>query len=184
MDEAKKKALLEKMREIRKVGSRDDLQKAIDMYRKSGFGPQHSTQETADMGEEFLRGQKDSIRVPGTKEEITDVMKVKGKKPKLNLNKDKLMQKTGSEFAENLAKKRALHKLVGKAAKSGLKAIPVIGPLAAALASGDASAAIPVLGDAESLGPQKGSLGSIIEDPEATPEMRRKAIEDLKKGRR
>jgi hypothetical protein len=59
--------------------------------------------------------------------------------------KSRLPQVTGDEFSKKIARKRALMKM-GKIAGKGLKSIPVIGGVLSALASGDASAAIPVLG--------------------------------------
>lgn len=67
--------------------------------------------------------------------------------------------------------------------KSGtFKALPFVGPAlgaAAAMSSGDASAAIPVLSEAESLGPEKGSEDYEIENPQANPELRRAALQKL-----
>jgi len=71
--------------------------------------------------------------------------------------------------------------------KSGtFKAIPVVGPaIGAGIAamSGDANAAsaLPILGEADSLGPEKGSEDYSIENPQASPELRRKALESLLK---
>src|ERR1043165_329374 len=61
---------------------------------------------------------------------------------------------SGSDFTEKIAKLRALKSLGTKA----LGAVPVLGGLASAAMSQDASAAIPVLDSAEPLGPAKGSL--------------------------
>lgn len=71
--------------------------------------------------------------------------------------------------------------------KSGtFKALPIIGTgLGAGLAllSGEANAAsaLPILGEAGDLGPQKGSVDYEIENPQANPEARRKALESLLK---
>jgi hypothetical protein len=67
--------------------------------------------------------------------------------------------------------------------KSGtFKALPIVGPAigaAAALSSGDVSAAIPVLSEADSLGPQKGSEDYEIENPQANPDVRKAALQRL-----
>lgn len=66
------------------------------------------------------------------------------------------------------------------------KALPIIGPaIGAGIAamSGDANAAsgLPILGEAENLGPQKGSIDDMIENPKSgmTSEQRKKALEML-----
>jgi hypothetical protein len=66
------------------------------------------------------------------------------------------------------------------------KALPFIGPAlgaAAAINSGEASAAIPILNEADNLGPEEGSIESIVEDPTKSYEQRRKAIEQLSQRR-
>lgn len=71
----------------------------------------------------------------------------------------------------------------------GLKSIPVVGPAlgtATAFMTGDATAGVPILGEADSLGPEKGSIDDMIENPPRgmTPEQRRKALESLLKENR
>lgn len=66
------------------------------------------------------------------------------------------------------------------------KAIPLIGPaIGAGLAamSGDANAtsALPILGEAESLGPEKGSADWEIENPQRNPAARRAALQSILK---
>jgi hypothetical protein len=64
------------------------------------------------------------------------------------------------------------------------KALPFVGPAlgaASALSSGDLSAAIPILNEAESLGPEKGSAEYTIENPRASAEARRAALESMLK---
>jgi hypothetical protein len=67
--------------------------------------------------------------------------------------------------------------------KSGtFKALPIVGPAigaAAALSSGDVSAAVPILSEAESLGPEKGSEDYAIENPQRDPAVRRAVLERL-----
>lgn len=73
----------------------------------------------------------------------------------------------------------------GKLAKS----VPLVGPAIAAgatmLATGDVSAATqsatPGLNEAENLGPEAGSLESMVEDPTKSYEQRQKAIQELSK---
>jgi hypothetical protein len=65
-----------------------------------------------------------------------------------------------------------------------LKALPIVGPvIGAGLAamSGDANAAsaMPILGEADSLGPEKGSEDYAIENPQANPAARRAALQKL-----
>ena len=62
-------------------------------------------------------------------------------------------------------------KAVGKLAKKGLKMLPIVGGVATALATNDAAAAVPFLGDSAELGPEKGSLDRKLESgDELTPE--------------
>lgn len=66
------------------------------------------------------------------------------------------------------------------------KAIPFIGPAlgaAAAINTGEASAAIPILNEADDLGSPEGSLESVVEDPTNSYEVRKKAIEQLSQRR-
>lgn len=73
--------------------------------------------------------------------------------------------------------------------KAFKSALPFIGPAIAGgatmLATGDASAALqeatPILGEAGNLGPEQGSLEEQVENPQVSPEQRRKAIETLMK---
>lgn len=70
--------------------------------------------------------------------------------------------------------------------KGAFRAIPFIGPalaVNAAVSSKDVNAAVPILGEAEPLGPEKGSIDYMIEnpDPKMTPEQRRKALDRLLK---
>jgi hypothetical protein len=71
----------------------------------------------------------------------------------------------GNDFVKKIADLRAA-KMMGKKV---LGAVPVLGGLASAAMSGDASAAVPGL-DQESLGPAPGSLDSRIENGTLTDE--------------
>jgi hypothetical protein len=66
------------------------------------------------------------------------------------------------------------------------RSIPIIGPaigagLAAMSGEANAESTLPLLGEAESLGPEAGSEDYAIENPQANPEARRKALESLLK---
>ncbi len=75
--------------------------------------------------------------------------------------------KLASAFAKKLSS-------LGSIAKRGLKMLPIVGGVAAALSSGDASAAVPGLDMADDIGPEKGSLQRRLEDGTATPEDHKK----------
>ena len=82
----------------------------------------------------------------------------------------------GTDWAKKIVKSRAAK----SALKGGLKSIPFLGGIAAALGSGDVSAAIPVLNEAEALGPEAGSPEAAIEDPSVSTEDRMKILQRLK----
>lgn len=71
-----------------------------------------------------------------------------------------------------------------KVASKGVKALPIIGGLAAALANRDASAAIPIINQAENLGPEEGSLAFKLESGTITPEERKQLIMNSLKQKR
>jgi hypothetical protein len=86
---------------------------------------------------------------------------------------------SGQDRLKKIAKLQALK----KAAKP-LKAVPIIGPAIgalAALSSGDAAAAIPILNEADATGPAKGSPEAAVEDPTLSREERQKILEKLMK---
>lgn len=109
------------------------------------------------------------IKVPGTREEINT----------------KEVQKliSGSDFVKNIEEKRLLNKAIKAGLKGGTKALSAIagpiGGIAAALASGDASAALPAGFEIEGAGPRVGSLEAVMQDPDATQEDRKKAYETM-----
>ena len=82
-----------------------------------------------------------------------------------------------------ISKLKMIGKGLSKGARTGLKAFPLIGGIMAAVSSGDASAAIPILGDADNLGPAPGSLERKLEDGTITPEERMLLEEQMKKMR-
>ena len=118
--------------------------------------------------------------------------------------------KSGADFqadkliyeAQRAAKEEALGKVgdtldyskvknfkIPRSATKLLGAVPVLGGLASALSSGDASAAVPVLDAAESTGPQAGTIDDRLERGTLTPEdkqslameqARRQALQGMK----
>lgn len=76
---------------------------------------------------------------------------------------------SGADFTEKIAAKRAALQAAKAGGKKLLGAIPLIGGLATAAMTGDASAAVPVLGDVDSLGPAPG-IDSRIENGTLTDE--------------
>ena len=84
-----------------------------------------------------------------------DVTVVKGK-PDIRNTREVLDQPSGSAFRKKIAKmtSKGAKAFAGKA----LKSIPLIGGALAAFQSGDASAAIPILGDVEGAGGGKDAM--------------------------
>lgn len=92
-------------------------------------------------------------------------------------SKNDLLHKARAAAAEKLSGKNFLNPKI-------YRSIPLIGPaIGAGIAamSGDANAAsgLPVLGEAESLGPEQGSEDWEIENPQASPAARRAALQKL-----
>lgn len=76
------------------------------------------------------------------------------------------IQQTSGSLDYNQLRKEFADKMKGVAKVGGKKllgAIPVLGGIAQAVSSQDASAAVPFLGDSDSLGPSAGSLDERIE---------------------
>lgn len=84
----------------------------------------------------------------------------------------------GEAFTDKIKRLRGLKK-AGKVASKGLKAFPLIGGLMAGLASGDASAAIPILGEADEVGAPKDSLEGRFERGELSPEERMRFLKQM-----
>lgn len=83
-------------------------------------------------------------------------------------------------------RKKAIEKILGSQTPRIYRALPFIGPaIGAGLAamSGEANAAssLPVLGEADNLGPEQGSEDWEIENPQQNPELRRQALEKLRR---
>lgn len=69
----------------------------------------------------------------------------------------------GIEETSDIAKKAGR---LSKLGKKGLKVIPFLGPILAGVVSQDANAAVPVLSEADPLGPTEGTLESKLESGE------------------
>lgn len=82
---------------------------------------------------------------------------------------------------DNSFKKLLKSKPMKEMYKKRLHSIPVIGGLAGALLSGDANAAIPILNEADTLGPQEGDEGYEIENPTPGKDRFRRLKEKIRK---
>jgi hypothetical protein len=83
-------------------------------------------------------------------------------------------------------RKTAIEKISKSKVPNIYRSIPLIGPaigagIAAMSGEANAASAMPILGEADSLGPEKGSEDYAIENPQRNPELRRKALESLLK---
>jgi hypothetical protein len=75
------------------------------------------------------------------------------------------------QFMEKAKSASKVARTVGNVAgKKVLGAIPIIGGIANAMMSNDASAAVPILDEAESVGPAKGSFDDRMENGQLSPE--------------
>lgn len=87
---------------------------------------------------------------------------------------------SGDDFVKKIANFRTAKAL----GKKVLGAVPVLGGLASAAMSGDASAAVPLLGEADNLGPAAGTLDHRIEMGQLTDEdkaqLRMQALRNIK----
>lgn len=195
----RKKALFNKLSEELSRRSREDdfpqdkLQKLLKLKDQTAKAIGREARELEKLPQ-VVKNVTDKINtneimgiVPETTEHI-DTKSITKKIPKATQNIEKrIVQKLpdAGEYAASIAKKRALLKAakkgIGKFAKTGMKSLPLVGGLAAALMSDDASAAVPVLGDVEPVGPKEGSPSSVIEDMSADPIERLKAIRALQK---
>jgi len=122
---------------------------------------------------------KDKVVIKGTTQHIKTDEKQKIKSAS-NFMKDiadkrALNKKSKASVAGNVVKKFIRGKAVKKVGKKLLGAIPFVGGAISALASGDASAAIPLIGDSDDLGPKKGTAGHTIENPSASKKKRNAA---------
>lgn len=139
---------------------------------------------------ELLRSQTDSSLL--SKEGYTspldqDIMKVKSTEKavindpikKIATGTQKIDTRTpmktisGGDFADKIARLRGLKNIAGKLPMVG----SIVGGLGAMLGSEDASAAVPILNEAETTGPQLGSFDDRLEKGQLTPE----ELQELKK---
>lgn len=100
-------------------------------------------------------GKTDKLNTVGDVVEKTNIKDFSNKMKNLGLKQD--LKATMADAIKRgddqmIDKLKMVAKKMGKGATTGLKAFPLIGGLVAAAASGDASAAIPILGDADSVG--------------------------------
>lgn len=89
-----------------------------------------------------------------------------------NIKESKAAEETASKIGE---------KVSSKVGKKLVKSIPLVGGIASAISSKDVSAAIPLLNEAEGLGPRKGSPEAQLEDPSVSAKERARIGELLKK---
>lgn len=127
---------------------------------------------------------------PSEAQELTDIKDYKERAKRLALKQD--LSATATDAAKRgdvktlkkinkIAKKFNIGKAAKKVGKKLLGAVPFVGGLASAIATKDASAAIP--GDISATGPGKGTPSSVIENPDSTPAQRKAAIKELLKKR-
>lgn len=102
--------------------------------------------------------------------EVVPVSNASDWQAKIAAKRAALAEKSGKKVVENSIDYNDIRKGIKHAApamkgvgKKLLGAIPLLGGLASAAMSGDADAAIPILGEAESLGPQPGTIDHKIE---------------------
>lgn len=113
-----------------------------------------------------------------TPAELVD--KIRGKTASRNTYS--LLANAVQDSWDNVAQQADLNKIKAKIPSllSRVKSVPVLGSAlgaAAAISSGDVSAGVPILGEAESLEPSPED--AIIENPQANPELRKQALQRL-----
>jgi len=142
-------ALLQKFAEI-KAKDRDYAQQALNKLKGS-----------VDLGE-FKKV------IPNVTEHIDDIQKAKGFIPAEGIGAvQKLI--SGKDFINKIANIKAAKEL----SKMGSKAMPLVGNISSAYLSGDPGMAIPILNEAEALGPKPGTIDYKYERGEQlTPEER------------
>lgn len=136
---------------------------------------------------EFLRSQNDSSLLDKsnyTSPLNQDVMKVKGNQTMANATepvtriknatqhidtKTPMNTISGSAFKDKIARLRGLKSIANKIPMLG----SVVGGIGAMLGSENASAAVPILNEAESVGPQQGSFDDRLEKGLLTEEEKR-----------
>jgi hypothetical protein len=92
-------------------------------------------------------------------------------------NKNKALRKARETIVEKLASPNGKSRIY--------RSIPIIGPaigvgLAAMSGEANAASSLPILNEADSLGPEQGSEDWEIENPQQNPELRRQALQKLR----
>ena len=133
---------------------------------------------------QVIRGNKAPAQMSGVVEGVTENIK----KPAMmtSVTEDEFRKKLG-DYAEKKATRLAGLNALKLGSKKAMAAIPIVGGIGAALASGDASAAMPMGFDSEELGPGADTIEGRLErgerlSPEEQDklEQRRQALEALK----
>jgi hypothetical protein len=154
----------------------------------------HQVKKKTNIEEFAKRNKLDASKVKNTTDKIDtkEIVKVKDAQAvkdreglrKIQKAAEKLKSAGQGSRADDLIKKamesKAFKRIAKSAAKKTLKSIPIVGGLASAIMSKDASAAVPVLSEAEEAGPSKGSLEAKMEDPSLSAEQRYKIQQKLK----
>lgn len=126
---------------------------------------------------DFVQKQKDHKGLSAIRD-AAKKLKAAGQSDKADDLLKKAMQ---SDAAKRLAKSGAGSAVAKKIGKRLLSAVPLVGGIASALSSGDASAALPEGLQSESAGPERGSPEDKMEDPKTSPEQRKKLEEIIRK---
>jgi len=163
MAEEKKYKLFEKL--LNKMGEGKTLsskeQKVVDLYKKSkGGSPERVVPKVVNVPgkgranikevNDLVKGSPDNFKTTRT---LTSGNRFKALQKKIA--DDSILKKAGKVASK-----------ASKVARRGLKSVPILGSLigiGSALASGDSSAAVPILNEAETLGPKKGTLQHKLE---------------------
>ena len=178
----KRKAMLQAMENLAEKGREEKMQRHINKGKIDMAGSQNLAKGALD---------KETFRVPGFEAPIEESTIVRGANPaiqgpeaqSLTSGKDfakrqaalDINQRLKSSFKaaaeagdkDMMAKLRAIAQKVGKGAKTGLKMLPIVGGIAAAGMSGDAAAAIPLLGDADAAGMSSGDENQMMAEIQA-----------------
>lgn len=158
-----------------KINDRFKYQKAKDFLEKAKSQAASEYDPTSVQKADLLQKRLEKQVVTGS--DFTPPSKHVGKGYTEKIDtKQVLKELSGTDFAKKIAKSRAAKSVL----KGGLKSIPFLGGLATALVTGETEAAVPLLNEAESLGPESGSLESMVEDPSISTEDRVKILQKLK----
>lgn len=123
-------------------------------------------------GTDFI--DKTGDKTPLTKiDDFTDMLKKNSQNSQLKATFADALKRGDTDMISKL-------NMIAKKTSKGLKMIPVLGTaISLAMNPNDASASVPILDSAEETGPKKGSLDSILEDPNASYEERENAYKKL-----